>query len=80
MNGEALKAINCVLGSNCLVSTTEEFYEGPRGIGVVSEATKEYIKSQIDSLDSYIEDLNSRLYKVEKLVTLNPDTDLDTVV
>jgi hypothetical protein len=30
-NIETLKAMQCLIGSNCLVSTPETFYAGPKG-------------------------------------------------
>ena len=30
-NADILKAVQCLIGSNCLVSTPEAFYVGPKG-------------------------------------------------
>jgi hypothetical protein len=30
-NANILKAVQCLIGSNCLVSTPEAFYVGPKG-------------------------------------------------
>lgn len=68
-NADILKAVQCLIGSNCLVSTPEAFYVGPKGYDSKGSLEKEVQKNSED-----IQTINAELEnKVDKdnLKTIN---------
>lgn len=68
-NTNILKAVQCLIGSNCLVSTPEAFYVGPKGYDSKGSLEKEVQKNSED-----IQTINTELdNKVDKdnLKTIN---------
>jgi hypothetical protein len=63
---EIMKALNCVIGSSCLVSTPDTFYIGPKGIGEVSEATIEYINEQMALVREELDIMNNKIGELAK--------------
>lgn len=68
-NIETLKAMQCLIGSNCLVSTPETFYAGPKGY-VSNTSLQNAIDEQSDSINSIIKELAAKISE-EDLKTIN---------
>lgn len=68
-NIETLKAMQCLIGSNCLVSTPETFYAGPKGY-VSNTSLQNAIDEQSDSIASIINKLAVKISE-EDLKTIN---------
>lgn len=68
-NIETLKAVQCLIGSNCLVSTPESFYAGPKGY-VSNTSLKGVVEEHSDSIDSIIKELTTKISE-EDLKTIN---------
>lgn len=56
-NTTIFKALNCLIGSNCIVSTPDTFYTGPKGYISQSELLDELEKmsKRIDTIEEAIE-------------------------
>lgn len=56
-NTTIFKALNCLIGSNCIVSTPDTFYTGPKGYISQSELLDELEKmsKRIDTIEETIE-------------------------
>lgn len=75
-NADILKAVQCLIGSNCLVSTPEAFYVGPKGYDSKGSLEKEVQKNSED-----IQTINAELdNKVDKdnLKTINGNSIIGT--
>lgn len=59
-NINIIKAIQCLIGSNCLVSTPEAFYVGPKGY-VSNTSLQESIEEHSNSIDVIIKELAKKL-------------------
>lgn len=59
-NANILKAVQCLIGSNCLVSTPEAFYVGPKGY-VSNTSLQESIEEHSNSIDVIIKELAKKL-------------------
>lgn len=68
-NTNILKAVQCLIGSNCLVSTPEAFYVGPKGY-VSNTSLQESIEEHSNSIDAILKELVNKITE-EDLKTIN---------
>ena len=68
-NINIIKAIQCLIGSNCLVSTPEAFYVGPKGY-VSNTSLQGSIKEHSNSIDAILKELVNKITE-EDLKTIN---------
>lgn len=68
-NINIIKAIQCLIGSNCLVSTPEAFYVGPKGY-VSNTSLQGSIEEHSNSIDAILKELVNKITE-EDLKTIN---------
>lgn len=68
-NVNIIKAIQCLIGSNCLVSTPETFYVGPKGY-VSNTSLQGSIEEHSNSIDAILKELVNKITE-EDLKTIN---------